>query len=401
MKRPKLFKFLIIFALIAAAMEMDISVASFPAMARYFSAPESAIQSTLSVNFLGFCIAGLFFGPLSDSFGRRRILLLGTLLFTLGGIGTSLVTSLPMMILMRFIQGVGVSGVWVVPLSMISDVYEGDECTSFIGTMNAFVTGAMAFAPTIGGFVVESLGWRANFQIVALLSIVTFITLYLFLPETKEKGQKFEPQAIAKNYKTLFTSLPFCLASLAPTIIIGGYMAYVASAAFLYVDQMGLSIAQYAVTQFIVVGSFSLVSFMTGRIINAIGNGKTVNLGILFTCVGSLFLLGIGFSNWESPVFITLAMAIFAIGCACVLGVIFSKNMEMFPELHGTSAAAILSIRLLICAIATEVAGILYNGTVLPTTAFIAGMGIAGAILSYLVVQSFETTSEEVSSEAA
>mgnify|MGYP000280068224 CR=1 FL=1 len=98
-----LLPYLLIISLITCCIEMDIVVPSFPAMAKYFATTEDKIQWTLGLNFLGFFVSTLFYGPLSESFGRRRVMVWGGVLFTLSGIGCALANSLPILILFRFL----------------------------------------------------------------------------------------------------------------------------------------------------------------------------------------------------------------------------------------------------------------------------------------------------------
>src|ERR1700722_7114343 len=106
MKFGKYFPFLLIFSAVSAAIEIDLSLPSFPDIARAFSVSEEIIEGTISLNFLGFCIAALFYGPLSDRYGRRPILLIGTVLFLIGSLCCSLASSIEMILVSRFIQGI-------------------------------------------------------------------------------------------------------------------------------------------------------------------------------------------------------------------------------------------------------------------------------------------------------
>src|ERR1700722_11959545 len=104
MNFSKYFPFLLIFSAVSAAIEIELSLPSFPDIARAFAVSEEVIEGTISLNFFGFCIAALFYGPLTDRFGRRPVLLSATLLFLLGSVSCALAPTIKMILLSRFIQ---------------------------------------------------------------------------------------------------------------------------------------------------------------------------------------------------------------------------------------------------------------------------------------------------------
>jgi len=163
-----LLPFLLILSLIAKFIEIDISVPSFPDIVRYFNVSEGTIQLTIAYNFLGFCIGGLFFGPLSECYGRRRIMIIGNTLLLIGAVGCVFAPSVFSLLIFRFIQGIGAS-TSVVVFAIVADSYQGDKAIKFIGIMNSVLTVVMAIAPVLGSFINEIVGWRGNYATVAIL----------------------------------------------------------------------------------------------------------------------------------------------------------------------------------------------------------------------------------------
>lgn len=226
MKFSKYFPFLLIFSAVSAAIEIELSLPSFPDIARAFDVSEKVIEGTISLNFLGFCIAALFYGPLSDRYGRRPILLIGTVLFLIGSLSCALAPTIEMILFSRFIQGLGAAGSFVVVFTMISDAYKENEATHWIGMLNSILTATMALSPILGGYLNIWFGWSSCYTFVALMTMVQLVLLFFYLPETK-KGRPVQFQAIVKDYRQLLSSRRFLQSSFVPTLLAGGYLAFV------------------------------------------------------------------------------------------------------------------------------------------------------------------------------
>src|SRR3990167_8835563 len=153
---------LLLLSLLATCVEVDISVPGFPNIAQYFGVREGLIQLTIAYNFLGFCISALIYGPLSESYGRRRIMLFGNGLMVIGAVGCVYAPTIDILFFSRFIQGLGASTAVVLVFAMIADLYENQKAMRLIGFTNAFLSSSMAVAPVIGGFINEAIGWRGN-----------------------------------------------------------------------------------------------------------------------------------------------------------------------------------------------------------------------------------------------
>lgn len=279
---------LIIFSLIAACIEIDISVPSFPDMILYFQADAQKVQSTLTFNFIGVCISGLLYGPLSDCYGRRSMMLFGGLLFTLGSLGCVFSGSIEMMIISRFIQGIGTSALLVIVYAVIADVYEGAQATKFMGIMNAVLTAFMAIAPVLGGFINEYFGWRANYTTVAALSAISLIALYFGLPETLKEKKPFSLNEILSGYGKLISSFEFGSYAFIGGALCGAYLVYVASASIMYINTMGHSMISYSINQAIIIGTFSVFSLFVGKFQSLYGTKKCIQTAIILHVIGAL-----------------------------------------------------------------------------------------------------------------
>ncbi|MBA3956846.1 MAG: multidrug effflux MFS transporter [Parachlamydiaceae bacterium] len=372
MKLSKFFPFLLIFSVVSAAMEIELSLPSFPDIARAFSVSEKVIEGTISLNFLGFCIAALFYGPLSDRFGRRPILLLGTVLFLIGSISCALAPTIEMILLSRFIQGLGAAGSFVIVFTMISDAYQDNEATHWIGMLNAILTATMALAPILGGYLNVYFGWSSCYTFVALMTTIQLILLYGYLPETR-KGQVIQTKQVIQDYKQLLTSFRFLQSSLVPTLVCGGYMAFVSVIPFLYRDQLGMPLREFAWHQAAIISSFSIVSYYANKISSLFGEMRSALFGSLVCALATSTLLIMACFQEIPPVLlITPLMCLFASSCAIPFAIVFSASLSVVPNKNGPASSLLMSMRTLLCAVTVQLAGNFYNGTLFSSAAIVA-----------------------------
>lgn len=401
MKLSKYFPFLLIFSAVSAAIEIELSLPSFPDIARAFSVSEEVIEGTISLNFLGFCLAALFYGPLSDQFGRRPVLLVGTLLFLIGSLCCALAPSIEMILVSRFIQGLGAAGSFVVVFTMLSDIYKDNEAAHWIGVLNAILTATMALAPILGGYLNLYFGWNSCYTFVALLTAIQFTLLYFYLPETR-KGQEVQIKETLKDYKQLLFSFRFLQSSFVPTLLAAGYMSFVSVIPFLYRDELGMPLSQFAWHQTAIIGSFSLASYYANRIANYWGDVRVAVVGSLLSvfAMTTLFILSC-FATIPSVLFITPLMCLFAASCAIPFAVVFAASLSVIPGKNGPASSLLMSMRTLLCAFTIQAAGNLYTGALFPTAAIVAICCLASFLLTLRFYQgqikpAFSLTNQQV-----
>lgn len=360
---PTYFLPLLILSLIACCIEVDISVPSFPNMAQYFRVDEGIIQMTIAYNFLGFCIGSAVYGPLSDAYGRRPLMVWGNALLALGAVGCVISPAISPLLITRFIQGIGAAASAVVVFAMIADAYPSKEKSAkLIGTMNAIFTVIMAGAPIAGGFINEAVGWRGNYGIVALICCVSWLFMVCFLPETKKSFERFRFNQAIRRYAKLLTNSEFLSASLVPSLLYASYLAFIAQASFLYTETYHLTLMEYVLHQASIIIIFSMVSLFSGRILKALGARNCIQWGIWISMFGAIVLIISNIIYPQSPYLLTTMMSIIGMGSAISYPIIFAGSLEIIPEIKGTASSLIMSMRAFVCFAFIWITGALYNG---------------------------------------
>ncbi|MCP9962850.1 MFS transporter [Streptomyces somaliensis] len=372
---------LLVVALIGTIIELDMSVPSFPDIARALDASESAVQLTVTYNFFGYCLGALAHGPLSDRFGRRGVMLAGNAVMLVGALGCAVAPTIEFLLVSRFVQGVGASTSVVLVFVIIADVYEGDRMLRMFGLTNAAMSTFMTAAPALGGLVNRTLGWRGNYAVVFAVTLVSLVLMVLFLPETKTERAGVSARRVAGDYRRLLRSGEFVAASLVPSLLFAAYMVFITASSFLYTDTFGLSTPAFAGHLLVVVASFAVTSLLAVRITALLGGpGRTVACGLAAAVAGVALLLVLG----DGPVPTTVSLTLFCVGFAAVYPVVFGRSLQVLPELQGAASSLNMSGRALLVTLFTGVASSLFTGDAV-VTAGVMAVATAAAVPLALV----------------
>ena len=355
-----LLPYLLMLSLINSCIELEISVPSFPSIMTYFNVSQSIVGLTITMNLIGFCIAAIIYGPLSDSYGRRKIMLLGNSILVIGSTLCVLAPTMQILLLARLIQGLGAATSAVVVCAIIADSYKTQQASRLYAIMNAVFTSLMAAAPVLGGLINAAIGWRGNYGLVAGICIISWILLLIFLPETLKKKKQINLKGILQDYKILITSPKFIIAATVPSLLYGCYMAFVAISPFIYMQTMGLDMLIYTINTSFIVACFALASFFSSQITDLLGVRKTLIFALVMQLIGTILMC---FAR--KPIHLTSSMSIFSIGFALIYPIIFARSMEIFPEVKGAASSAIMSLRYLICAGLTFLSSYAFDGSIL------------------------------------
>lgn len=352
----KFLPYVLMLSMVNSCIELELSAPAFPSMVRHFGVTESLVGLTLTYNLLGFCFGAFLWGPLSDSFGRRTVMLWGNGLLLLGAFGCVLAPNMGFLLVSRFFQGMGAATSAVVVSAIIADVYSIKRASKLYGFMNAVFTSLMAGSPLMGGFLTQWIGWRGNYGFVALVCLVSWLVLWQFLPETQREKRPLQILGTIRDYKTCLFHGRFLRLCLVPSFLYGGYLSFVGLAPFIYMDKFNLSLVSYTVHQGVIIGHFVVASALFGWIVQWIGEGRTLLLGSILALGGGWGTLMMG-----HPLFLTVSMSLYSLGFALIYPLVFARSMEVFPHMRGIAASVNMGLRYSLCALVTVVSNYLYN----------------------------------------
>jgi DHA1 family bicyclomycin/chloramphenicol resistance-like MFS transporter len=385
---------------IALCAEADMYVPAFPQMIEYFGIAENQVQMILSINFAGLCLAGLFMGPLSDSYGRRKVLLGGLLLFTVSSAGCVYTDDFYAMLLWRLLQGIAASIPMVIGAATFIDKYPPEKAGQILGVLNSVISASMAGAPVVGAWVSQSFTWRANFVVILTLALLSFIGTWMFIEETLplSKRKPFHLASASKDYLRLSKSFTFMCYTLIVNFPFTAVVVYIANLSVIFVNHMGMGLEKFSYYQATTMGTFIIFSLWSVKLIQKRGIDYTKNLGGIIAIIGSISLFCTSQTDIQSVTMICLSMAFIAAGGAMMPGTFGIKAMSLFPEINGTAMAMMTAVRQLLACGLVLLSEVMFDGTILPVAIIIFGYA-AFATACYLILQ--YTTSNSYEAESA
>lgn len=215
---------------------------SFGEMAAALQTDRLALQQTVSIYFAAFAFMALWHGAISDSFGRRRVVLAGLGVYALASLGCAFATCVEQLWVLRALQGFSAGAGIVIGRAVVRDLHEGALAQRMMSQVVMMFALAPAIAPLVGGWLLVAFGWRSVFVFLCLLATGLLIAVARRLPETLPVGrrQPFNPRALARGYGRVIGNGRFMTWALAYASMFGGFFIYVLSAPVFLMQHLGL-----------------------------------------------------------------------------------------------------------------------------------------------------------------
>ena len=320
---------------------IDTYLPSFPAIAGDFSITALQLQQTLSAYLLPFAFMTLFHGTLSDSCGRRPVILVSLVCFALGSVGCALAQSYEQLLLFRGVQGLSAGAGMVVGRAIIRDSFEGHAAQRLMSMVTMIFGLAPAIAPVIGGLLQSWFGWRAVFVFLALFGAALYLLCHLRLPETlpPSSRQPFAVVPLFRNYVKLAGSLRLFLLSSAVALNFCGFFLYIASAPALIYGLLGLGENQFAWLFVPGIAGVMLGAFLSGRLAGKASPQRTVKIayGMMFSAAA----LNLAYSGFFEPAlpWTVLPVMLYSMGMALAMPSVTLLALDLFPHNRGMAAS--------------------------------------------------------------
>lgn len=378
----------ILAALVAfGPLSVDMYLPSLPLIAADLATPESNIQLTISAFLGGLCLGMLFYGPLSDRFGRRKLLLGGIVLYLLASLGCVFSGQVETLVFWRVLQALGGAAAAVLGRTIVRDLFPLEDAARVLSLMHLVSMVATLAAPLIGGYLILLVGWRAIFVTLAIFSGLCLLAVAWKVPESHPQtargasiGTAFaaygriivQPQALGY---ILCMGLPF-----------GGMLAFITASPFVYINYFGISPQLYAWLFSLNIGGIFAVTLLNARLVARVGLPRMLVMGGSVAGVAGLALAVLGITGNASPAAVVVC-ALLYISVTGLLGAnCMASLLARFPQQAGSAAGLAVASQFGLGTAFSALISAMHDGSPLPMSLVMGGAGI-GCLLALLLIR--------------
>lgn len=319
----------------------DLYLPSLPTLARVFASDVASVQLTLSVFLAGFACGQIVYGPLSDRYGRRPVLLGGLLMFCVGTLGCVFAHSIDRLILARFVQALGACAGPVIGRAVVRDLWGASESARVI----AYMGGAMAIGPllgpTLGGFLTVLFGWQSNFVLLLLVAVVQLAVVARVLGESNvhRDPEATTPARMLANFRRLLADRSYLGYLLTFSFSYSALFAFISASSFVLAGRHGLSPEVYGMCFGIVVAGYLIGSVASGRLVRRLGSDGLLARGACLGAVAGVSMAVLEFSGVHGVAAILAPMFFCTVATGLVMPNAIARALAPYPAMAGSASA--------------------------------------------------------------
>jgi DHA1 family bicyclomycin/chloramphenicol resistance-like MFS transporter len=320
---------------------VDTYLPAFAGIAASLNATPLQMQQTLSGYLFGFAAMNLFHGALSDSLGRRPVVLAGVAVFTLASAGCAMSQSIAALVFFRALQGMAAGAGIVVSRAIIRDMFPDVDAQRVMSQVTIFFGIAPAIAPMIGGWLSELAGWHAVFWLLTGIGTVLWLVNWRMLPETLhlDQQQPFEVGHLMRGYGELLGNPRFVLLTLASGIPFNGMFLYILSAPVFLGEHLGLAPTRFFWFFMLSIAGIMAGAWASGRVAGRISQRRQIRSGFVIMSAVSVINITLSLSVSPHPAWAMPTVAIFALGWAFMVPVVTLLVLDQAPARRGMASS--------------------------------------------------------------
>lgn len=371
-----------------APFAIDTYLPAIPEIAEFMGTGIHRVEMSVSSFLIAFAVGQLVGGPLSDSYGRRPIILVGLVLFVITSVLTVMVTDVSTLIGLRVVQGIGGGFSGVAVFAVVRDRVSGQAAAKTMNMVMMIMLVAPLVAPAVGAWMTTIAPWQGIFVLLSVYSVVLLLVSVWKLPETRRRARRTTGQVIRDafvGYGEVLrhrAGLGYILAS---AMTVSVMFVFITESAFIYIESYQVAVTDFPYFFGANIVVMMLVTRLNGRLLNryephAIMSVGTVIQLVLASMLATAAWVGVDLIIFAPLMFLTIG----------VLGLIGTNSaaclLSYFPETSGTANAVLGAIRFVFGGVAGGLATILHDGTLMPPTLLMAGLAIGAVVAMRLLV---------------
>nr|WP_315228491.1 multidrug effflux MFS transporter [uncultured Albidiferax sp.] len=320
---------------------IDTFIPAFAGIAASLNATPAEMQQTLSAYLFGFAFMNLFHGALSDSFGRRPVVLTGLAIFTLASAGCALSQSIGQLVFFRALQGLSTGAGIVVSRAVVRDMFPPADAQKVMSQITIYFGVAPAIAPIIGGWLFVHLDWHSIFWFLTGIGVLLWLANFRFLPETLhlDQRQPMNARNLLRGYRQLIANPRFVLLALASGVPFNGMFLYVLSAPEFLGSLLGLGPTQFFWFFVLTISGIMAGAWMSGRMAGKIPAKTQIRHGFVIMVLVSAVNVLANFLFTAHVSWALFPVALFAFGWAMMVPAVTLLVLDLVPERRGMASS--------------------------------------------------------------
>ncbi len=320
---------------------IDTYLPAFTGIARAIGATPVEMQQTLSAYLFGFAVMNLFHGALSDSLGRRPVVLVGLAVFTLASVGCALSQHIGALVFFRALQGMSAGAGIVISRAVIRDMFPPADAQRVMSQVTIYFGVAPAVAPMVGGFLFTHAGWHAIFWFLTGVGVVLFMANWKLLPETLHIShrQPFNARNLLRGYRSLGSNPHFLMLALASGIPFNGMFLYVLSTPVFLGEHLHLAPGEFFWFFVLTIGGIMSGAFLSGRMAGRVKPTHQIRYGFVVMAVVSIANLVLNLVFVAQAWWALIPVALYSFGWALMVPVVTLMVLDLVPERRGMASS--------------------------------------------------------------
>lgn len=360
---------------------LNVFLPSMGSMIEVFGTDYATAQLTLTLFLLAMACGQLMHGPLSDRFGRRPVLLSGIALYVAGSIVCAVAPTIGILLIGRVLQALGGCAGIVLGRAIVRDLYDREQAASMIGYVTMGFVVAPMVAPTVGGLMHDSYGWRGSFVLCAMLGLAVLIYGRFALFETlRQRIALPGPRGLAHVYGSLLGSTAFMGYALSSALTSATFFAFLAGAPYIMFQLLQRPASEFGFYFFLNALAYMVGNFLAGRFSARIGTDRMILTGGLIALCGVLLALGLHGAGFRHPFALFGPISIVALANGVLMPNAMAAAVSINPALAGTASGLAGALQMGIGALVTLITGHLLDDSAAPMILIM----LVAAVLSFI-----------------
>lgn len=376
MKGKEKFFVVLVLGLLSAIgpFSIDMYLPGFPDIAKDLHTTVAHVTLSLSGFFIGISFGQLIYGPLIDRFGRKKPLYIGIFIYLLASVACVFAVSADMLIILRIIQALGGCAGMVTSRALVRDIFPVEENAKIFSMLMLVIGVSPIIAPTLGGYVTATLGWRYIFAVLAFISVIILLAMHFALPQGRkaDTSLSLKPKDITANFISVLKVPQFYTYVFTGSVAAAGLYAYIAGSPYVFMELFKITEKQYGWMFACIAIGLIICSQLNSILLRKFKSEQIVRIALICQSATGVLL----FICSAAGILNALSTIAFIFVFLCCQGFIFPNSSALsiapFSRNAGSASAVMGCIQMALGTVASVAVSVFSNGTALPMTAVMA-----------------------------